>query len=84
MSTNATAARTNRTTAIQTGRPATRKPTPAAVLTTSPKTASTNRSVSADRAGELHPYDVPCVIALPLVDGNPAYLRWIAAETRDP
>lgn len=36
------------------------------------------------RAGELHPYDVPCVIALPLVGGNPAYLEWIAAETRDP
>jgi periplasmic divalent cation tolerance protein len=36
------------------------------------------------RAGELHPYDVPCVIALPLVAGNPAYLRWIADETRAP
>ena len=36
------------------------------------------------RAGELHPYDVPCVIALPLVAGNPAYLRWIADETREP
>jgi periplasmic divalent cation tolerance protein len=33
------------------------------------------------RAGELHPYDVPCVIALPLVGGNPDYLRWIAEET---
>ena len=33
------------------------------------------------RAEQLHPYDVPCVIALPLVGGNPAYLRWIAAET---
>ena len=36
------------------------------------------------RAGQLHPYDVPCVIALPLVDGNPAYLRWVVEETRDP
>ena len=35
------------------------------------------------RAGRLHPYDVPCVIALPLVGGNPAYLRWVAAETRE-
>ena len=26
------------------------------------------------RTDELHPYDVPCVIALPLVGGNPAYL----------
>ena len=36
------------------------------------------------RTAELHPYDVPCVIALPLVDGNPAYLRWVVAETREP
>ena len=34
------------------------------------------------RTGDLHPYDVPCVIALPLVGGDPAYLAWIAAETR--
>jgi periplasmic divalent cation tolerance protein len=36
------------------------------------------------RVVALHPYDVPCVIALPLVGGNPAYLSWIAAETREP
>jgi periplasmic divalent cation tolerance protein len=36
------------------------------------------------RTGELHPYDVPCVIALPIVGGDPAYLEWIAAETDGP
>ncbi|MGK5169067.1 divalent-cation tolerance protein CutA [Geodermatophilus sp. CPCC 205761] len=36
------------------------------------------------RTAELHPYDVPCVIALPVLDGNPDYLRWIVGETRDP
>lgn len=36
------------------------------------------------RTDELHPYDVPCVIASPLVEGNPEYLRWIVAETRPP
>ena len=35
------------------------------------------------RVTELHEYEVPCVIALPLVDGNPAYLGWLAAETRE-
>jgi periplasmic divalent cation tolerance protein len=35
-----------------------------------------------ERTRELHPYDVPCVIALPIADGNPDYLRWIASETR--
>ena len=35
------------------------------------------------RTTELHPYDVPCVIALPFVGGNPAYLEWLAAGTRE-
>jgi periplasmic divalent cation tolerance protein len=33
------------------------------------------------RTRELHPYAVPCVIALPLVGGSSDYLRWLAAET---
>jgi periplasmic divalent cation tolerance protein len=36
------------------------------------------------RTAELHPYDVPCVIALPLVGGHPDYLRWVVEETREP
>lgn len=32
------------------------------------------------RAG--HPYEVPEIIALPIVAGLPAYLGWIASETR--
>jgi periplasmic divalent cation tolerance protein len=31
-----------------------------------------------------HPYEVPCVLALPVLGGNPAYLDWIRAETRHP
>jgi periplasmic divalent cation tolerance protein len=31
---------------------------------------------------ELHPYDVPEVIALPIEQGHGAYLDWIANETR--
>ncbi|MEM6270946.1 MAG: divalent-cation tolerance protein CutA [Bacteroidota bacterium] len=31
---------------------------------------------------EIHRYEVPCVVALPILDGNPAYLEWIAAETQ--
>jgi periplasmic divalent cation tolerance protein len=29
----------------------------------------------------LHPYEVPELIALPVVDGHPAYLAWVRAET---
>ncbi len=36
-----------------------------------------------ERTNVEHPYDVPCVIALPIVDGNPAYLEWIRESTRD-
>jgi periplasmic divalent cation tolerance protein len=33
------------------------------------------------RAKAEHPYDVPCVFALPIQAGNPAYLDWVRAET---
>jgi periplasmic divalent cation tolerance protein len=33
------------------------------------------------RADAEHPYDVPCVLALPVVGGNPAYLQWVRDET---
>jgi periplasmic divalent cation tolerance protein len=40
-----------------------------------------------DRAGEvvrkvveLHPYEVPEVIALPIVEGNPEYLSWVLSS----
>ena len=29
----------------------------------------------------LHPYDTPEIIAIPICQGLPAYLNWIAAET---
>ena len=33
------------------------------------------------RVRELHSYDVPCVVALPVQGGNAAFLDWIVAET---
>ncbi|MEU4623103.1 divalent-cation tolerance protein CutA [Actinoplanes sp. NPDC023801] len=33
------------------------------------------------RTNREHPFEVPCVIALPITEGNPAYLRWILDET---
>ena len=35
------------------------------------------------RVRELHSYDCPCVVALPIAAGNPAYLRWIGDETTE-
>ena len=36
------------------------------------------------RADRDHADDVPCVIALPITAGHPAYLQWIIDETREP
>ena len=33
------------------------------------------------RIRELHPYDVPEIIALPISHGLPDYLNWVASET---
>lgn len=37
-----------------------------------------------DRLKELHPYDVPEFVVLTIVDGNDAYLKWIAESTSGP
>ena len=34
-----------------------------------------------ERAAELHPYDVPELIVLPVSAGNPAYFDWVRSET---
>lgn len=34
-----------------------------------------------ERVRDAHPYDVPCVLALPILGGNPGYLDWVRAET---
>ena len=35
------------------------------------------------RIRELHPYETPEIITVPIVDGDPDYLRWIAASVAD-
>jgi periplasmic divalent cation tolerance protein len=41
-------------------------------------------SAIVERANRDHPYDVPCVIAFPVVITNPAYEQWVLDETADP
>jgi len=31
----------------------------------------------------LHSYDCPCIVALRIEKGNPAFIEWIESETRD-
>jgi len=46
------------------------------------KTGSDRCDALARRVQELHPYDVPEVLALPAVGGSTAYLDWVQAESR--
>lgn len=36
------------------------------------------------RIRELHAYDLPCIVAWPIVGGSAAYLAWIAEQTLEP
>lgn len=45
------------------------------------KTSSANYPVLETKIRQLHPYEVPEIIALPVTHGLPAYLNWVAAET---
>ena len=44
---------------------------------------TTKRSFTAlsARLVKLHPYETPEVVALPVTDGLPAYMRWVVEET---
>lgn len=35
-----------------------------------------------ERVREMHPYEVPEFVVIPILDGNEAYLRWIGESTR--
>lgn len=34
------------------------------------------------RIAALHSYDCPCIEAIPVAQGNPAFLAWVAQEAR--
>lgn len=37
-----------------------------------------------DAIRALHPYELPEIVAIPVVAGLPAYLRWVLDETQPP
>jgi len=45
------------------------------------KTHEDRVSALIDAIKTAHPYDCPCIVALPIVDGYPDYLQWLRAET---
>jgi periplasmic divalent cation tolerance protein len=48
------------------------------------KTTAERYAALAARIAELHPYQVPELIALPLADGHPPYLAWLADQVAPP
>jgi periplasmic divalent cation tolerance protein len=36
------------------------------------------------RAKQEHPYEVPSVVAVPIIDGGPDYIGWILEQTDEP
>jgi len=47
------------------------------------KTAEDRLPPLTHRLKELHPYEVPEVIALSIEAGDPTYMEWILSETRE-
>jgi len=45
------------------------------------KTKKSLIAKATERIQELHSYDCPCVIALPIIGGSEAFLQWIDEET---
>ena len=45
------------------------------------KTTAVRLDALARRLRELHPYDVPELVALPVAGGDPAYLAWLREAT---
>ncbi len=46
------------------------------------KTTSERMPAVITKVKELHAYSCPCVVALPIVAGKPAFLQWIREETK--
>jgi periplasmic divalent cation tolerance protein len=46
------------------------------------KTTAERYPALAAKIAELHPYQVPEIIALPLADGHPPYLAWLTEQVR--
>lgn len=47
------------------------------------KTTSNHVEAVKQTIDRLHPYDVPEIVVVPIVDGSDSYFRWLRDETRN-
>ena len=47
------------------------------------KTEADHVAALTERVKALHSYDVPCIVAVPIEDGNQDFLEWVTASTRE-
>ncbi len=47
------------------------------------KTSTPRFAQLSDALRAAHSYEVPEIVALPVIDGSPAYLEWLAKETHE-
>lgn len=45
------------------------------------KTGRSRVQALTDRVREIHPYEEPEILVLPVSDGSPSYLAWVLAQT---
>lgn len=48
------------------------------------KTSAANAEKAINRIKELHSYDVPCILVLPVEGGFLPFMEWVAKETATP
>ena len=48
------------------------------------KTSNDRKAELINCIKQLHSYDTPCIVCLPIADGNPDFLKWIKQETVKP
>jgi periplasmic divalent cation tolerance protein len=46
------------------------------------KTSKVRKNELIARLRELHSYETPCIVCLPIADGSPDFLNWISSETQ--
>ena len=46
------------------------------------KTVKEHVPAMTEKVKSLHSYECPCIVSMPIEDGNPEFLKWIADEVK--